>query len=107
MSGSSLDHLSARDFQRLARFIHDYSGNKMPETKKTMVEGRLRKRVAATGSAHLSDYCKHLFEGGGLAAETIHLIDVITTNKTEFFREPEHFRFLAEEAVPQIVASRR
>ena len=107
MSDGSLDHLSARDFQRLARFIHEYSGIKMPETKKTMVEGRLRKRVSATGAAHLSDYCRHLFDEGGLEAETIHLIDVITTNKTEFFREPEHFRFLAEQAVPQIVQSRR
>ena len=107
MAGSSLDHLSQRDFRRLAAFIHDYSGIKMPETKKTMVEGRLRKRVAATGCAHLADYCRHLFEEDGLAAETVHLIDVITTNKTEFFREPEHFRFMADVALPQIVADRR
>jgi chemotaxis protein methyltransferase CheR len=107
MTGGNLDHLSARDFNRLAKFIHDYSGIKMPETKKTMVEGRLRKRVTATGTAHLTDYCRHLFDEGGLAAETIHLIDVITTNKTEFFREPEHFRFLADAALPQLVADRR
>jgi len=107
MTTSSLDHLSLRDFRRLAQFIQDYSGIKMPETKKTMVEGRLRKRVTATGSAHLSDYCRHLFDEGGLAAETIHLIDVVTTNKTEFFREPEHFRIMADVALPQIVADRR
>jgi chemotaxis protein methyltransferase CheR len=102
-----LDHLNARDFRRLATFIHDYSGIKMPETKKTMVEGRLRKRVTATGCAHLTDYCRHLFDEGGLATESVHLIDVITTNKTEFFREPEHFRFLADVALPQIVLDRR
>ncbi|HWK47098.1 MAG TPA: protein-glutamate O-methyltransferase [Stellaceae bacterium] len=107
MTAGTLDHLSQRDFRRLATFIHDYSGIKMPETKKTMVEGRLRKRVAATGTAHLTDYCRHLFDEGGLAAETIHLIDVVTTNKTEFFREPEHFRFLADVALPQLVADRR
>jgi chemotaxis protein methyltransferase CheR len=107
MNSGNLDHLSARDFNRLAKFIHEYSGIKMPETKKTMVEGRLRKRVTAVGAAHLTEYCRHLFEGGGLAAETVSLIDVITTNKTEFFREPEHFRFLAEQAVPQIARSRK
>ncbi|MBK1662922.1 chemotaxis protein CheR [Rhodospirillum rubrum] len=103
----SLDHLSMRDFRRLATFIHDYSGIKMPESKKTMVEGRLRKRVSAIGAAHLTDYCHRLFDEGGLAHETLHLIDVITTNKTEFFREPQHFTFLAENALPQIVADRR
>jgi hypothetical protein len=43
------DHLSRHDFQRLAAFIQDYSGIKMPSTKQTMVEGRLRKRVAVNG----------------------------------------------------------
>ena len=53
MTAGSLDHLNGRDFQRLAKFIHDYSGIKMPETKKTRVEGRLRTRVGATGFANL------------------------------------------------------
>jgi chemotaxis protein methyltransferase CheR len=72
-----------------------------------MVEGRLRKRVGANGFANLTEYCRHLFDDGGLAAETIHLIDVVTTNKTEFFREPEHFRFLIDTAMPEIFRQRR
>ena len=44
-----MDRLSQRDFQRLARFIEGYSGIKMPPSKATMVEGRLRRRVRATG----------------------------------------------------------
>jgi chemotaxis protein methyltransferase CheR len=48
-----------------------------------------------------------VFDAGGLAAEAIHLIDVVTTNKTEFFREPEHFRFLAGTAVPRLLSERR
>ena len=107
MTAAGLDHLNGRDFQRLAKFIHDYSGIKMPETKKTMVEGRLRKRVGANGFANLTEYCRHLFDEGGLAAETVHLIDVVTTNKTEFFREPEHFRFLVDVAMPELFRQRR
>jgi len=106
-TGGHLDHLSARDFRRLADFIQEYSGIKMPEAKKTMVEGRLRKRVRATGAADLSAYCRRLFDEGGLDDESVHLIDVITTNKTDFFREPEHFRFLTDVAVKQIIADRR
>ncbi len=102
-----LDRLSQRDFQRLARFIQDYSGIKMPPTKATMVEGRLRRRVAALRLPDLAAYCRHLFDDGGLEAEAVHLIDAVTTNKTEFFREPDHFRFLAETAVPALLAERR
>ena len=70
----------------------------------TMMEGRLRKRVRAMGLPDLKQYCDYLFEQNGLASEAIELINVVTTNKTEFFREPDHFRFLAEQAVPQLLA---
>jgi chemotaxis protein methyltransferase CheR len=99
------DHLSQRNFQRLATFIEGYSGIKMPPTKMTMIEGRLRRRLRATGMADLKQYCDFLFEKDGLATEAIHLIDVMTTNKTEFFREPDHFRFLAEQAVPRLLSA--
>lgn len=42
------DRISKRNFDKLARFIYDYSGIKMPPTKLTMLEGRLRRRLRAT-----------------------------------------------------------
>lgn len=104
---SALDHLGHGDFRKLAEFIHSYSGIKMPPSKKIMVEGRLRRRVRALGLPSLADYCRFLFEQDGIDSEAIHLIDAVTTNKTDFFREPEHFRFLAETAVPTILAERQ
>jgi chemotaxis protein methyltransferase CheR len=104
---AGLDHLSSRDFSRLAQFIQDYAGIKMPPTKKTMVEGRLRRRAAANGFATLTEYCRHLFDHDGMDTESIHLIDAVTTNKTEFFREPEHFRYLADVAVPELLTKNR
>ncbi|MBO1081545.1 chemotaxis protein CheR [Roseomonas sp. 573] len=98
-----LDRLRDADFLRLARFIEEHSGIKMPPTKRTMLEGRLRKRVAATGCDDLRDYCAFLFERDGMAEEVVALIDAVTTNKTEFFREPEHFRILAEQVVPELL----
>jgi len=107
LPGTGQDHLSQRNFQRLATFIEGYSGIKMPPTKVTMIEGRLRRRLRATGMADLKQYCDYLFERDGLATEAIHLIDVMTTNKTEFFREPDHFRFLTEHAVPRLMSTAR
>lgn len=98
--------LSSRDFDRLARFVSQYSGIKMPPTKKSMLEGRLRRHVNSLGYADFDSYCHFLFEEGGLEAEEIALIDAVTTNKTEFFREPEHFSFLARVALPDILKRR-
>ena len=98
------EHLSQRHFQCLAEFIEGYSGIKIPPTKITMVEGRLRRRLRATGVSSLKQYCEYLFDRNGLASETVALIDVMTTNKTEFFREPDHFRFMADRAVPALVS---
>ena len=101
------DRLSPRDFTRLAQFIEGYSGIKMPPTKATMVEGRLRKRVRAAGLSSVSEYCRYLFDQDGLETESVHVIDAVTTNKTEFFREPEHFRVLDKTVLPEINNSRR
>ncbi|HUI95541.1 MAG TPA: chemotaxis protein CheR, partial [Xanthobacteraceae bacterium] len=63
---SGSDRLGERDFQRLARFIQQYSGIRMPASKITMLEGRLRARVRATGTASLAGYCRYLFDQDGL-----------------------------------------
>lgn len=96
------DRLADRHFNAIARDIEARVGIKLPQTKRTMVEGRLRKRVRALGLAGLHDYGAQLFERGGLDQELVHLIDCVTTNKTDFFREPSHFDFLRSVAVPQL-----
>lgn len=97
--------LSAGNFEVLSKFIYDYSGIKMPLTKKTMLEGRLRKRLRATGMDCLNDYCDFVFRQGGLEAEVVYLIDCVTTNKTDFFREPNHFDFMVRNALPTLLDS--
>lgn len=104
---SHIDRLSGKNFRRLAEFIHGYSGIKMPATKRTMLEGRLRRRMRATRIDSLNAYCRYLFDEGGMDAEIIHLIDAVTTNKTEFFREPAHFRFLESTALPALARTGR
>jgi len=55
-SGSGHNSLSRKDFEKLAKFIQGYSGIKMPPNKLTMVEGRLRRRLKATGYATFAQY---------------------------------------------------
>ena len=82
-----------------------YSGIKMPVTKMTMLEGRLRRRLRATGISNFNDYCDYLFKRGGIDKEAIFLIDAVTTNKTDFFREPKHFEYMAQTGLPELVAA--
>ena len=98
------EQLSSRNFHRLAQFIQDYSGIKMPANKRTMLEGRLRRRMRATRISDVNAYCHYLFEQDGMDSEVIHLIDAVTTNKTEFFREPAHFDFLINKGLPALAA---
>lgn len=101
----AFDQISARNFERLARYINDYSGIKMPSSKRTMLEGRLRRRLRHTGHATFDAYCDYLFRDDGLQAEAVYLIDAVTTNKTDFFREPKHFEYMAEKVLPELASS--
>jgi chemotaxis protein methyltransferase CheR len=102
-----IDQLSAKNFKRLAELIHSYSGIKMPATKRTMLEGRLRRRMRVLSIGGLDGYCRYLFDEDGLDKEIVQLIDAVTTNKTEFFREPAHFRFVADQVLPALTKAGR
>jgi chemotaxis protein methyltransferase CheR len=96
-----------RVFQRFSSFIFDNVGIKMPPAKKTMLEARLQKRLKALGMDSFEEYSDFVFSSQGHDSELVHLIDVVTTNKTDFFREPAHFDFLTKTAVPQIISRNR
>jgi chemotaxis methyl-accepting protein methylase len=101
------DGLQERHFAKLARLVEEHAGIRLPPGKRTMVEGRLRKRIRALGIADLDEYGRAIFEGDKLDDEFIHLVDCMTTNKTDFFREPDHFDFLRERAMPLLASLRR
>jgi len=97
--------MSNSDFMRLSRLIQDYSGIKLPPVKKTMLEGRLRKRLLTLGMESFADYCDYLFDPKRAGDEHIHMLDAVTTNTTDFFREPEHFDCLLHRVLPDLVSS--
>ena len=96
--------LSDRDFRRLRKFIYDECGINLPDYKKILVESRLHKRIRILKMSSLSDYCNYLFSALGMKNELSNMIDAITTNKTDFFREPEHFDYLVQEALPDLIS---
>ncbi|WP_425325950.1 CheR family methyltransferase [Oceanidesulfovibrio marinus] len=92
--------MSAKDFERFSQFIYGEVGIKMPISKKTMLEARLQKRLRYLKIEDYHSYCEFLFSSEGMQRELPHLIDVVTTNTTDFFREPKHFEFLSDTVLP-------
>jgi chemotaxis protein methyltransferase CheR len=99
-------HLSDRHFRTIAKLIEGQVGIKLPAGKRLMLEGRLHKRVRALNYGGLNEYVETLFEADQFDDELTHLIDVVTTNKTDFFREPSHFDFMRAVAVPELFKPR-
>lgn len=100
-----LDKLSMpyKEFRRLGELIQNVSGIKVPDPKKTMIESRLQKRLKRLGIQSMQEYLDYLFSPAGMQNELINMIDEVTTNKTDFFREPAHFEFLAKHALLETV----
>ena len=98
--------MQKREFQQFSSFIYDQVGIQLPPAKKTMLESRLQKRLKLLGIPSFAEYGNFVFSPEGARMELVHLIDAVTTNKTDFFREPGHFRFLAETALPAIMKRR-
>ena len=93
--------MKPHEFATLSRFIHEQCGIKLPEAKRTMLEGRLNRRLRALGLKSFSEYADYLFSPQGTAQELVPMIDLVTTNKTDFFREPDHFAYLREQVLPR------
>ena len=94
--------MTTRDFNRLSSYINNECGIKMPAAKKIMLECRLQKRLAALNISSYKEYVDFLFSTEGLENEMVHMIDAVTTNKTDFFREAAHFDFLTQYALPEL-----
>ena len=95
--------MTDRDFHRLSSFISERCGIKLPLSKKTMLEGRLRKRLRILGLSDFGHYCDYIFSRNGVDPEYLHMIDAVTTNKTDFLREPQHFHYLTQKVVPELL----
>jgi chemotaxis protein methyltransferase CheR len=99
---ASSQELTNDDFQKLSQFIYRKWGINLPSHKKVLLSGRLKKRIHTLGMNSFREYCTYLFSPEGLEQEPMNMVDLITTNKTDFFREADHFSYLAQTALPDL-----
>lgn len=86
--------MTESEWQDLRELVHQVAGIRLSEAKRVFLASRLRKRLSATGSRTFRDYFKFVSRFGVELSEYQELVNAVTTNKTEFFREPEHFEIL-------------
>jgi chemotaxis protein methyltransferase CheR len=94
--------MTAEEFGRFSEFISSHCGIKMPPAKKVMLEARLQKRLRCLRMGSYREYFDYLSRDAG-GGELVRMIDAVTTNKTDFFREPAHFDYLVRHVLPQHV----
>lgn len=93
--------LTDKQFERVSRIVYDHAGINLKKGKEALVKARLAKRMRALGIRSIDDYMKFL-ETDKNRNELDFMIDVMTTNKTNFFREPAHFDYLKSRILPEI-----
>jgi len=90
------------EFKRFSALIQSEFGIKMPPTKKVLLQSRFQKRLRALGMHSYKEYCDYVFSDKGHENERQHLIDVVTTNTTHFFREPKHWDIMNNIVLPDL-----
>jgi chemotaxis protein methyltransferase CheR len=94
--------LEDREFEILRRLIHAETGISLAPSKRVLLESRLARRLRALELDSFTAYCDLL--STRLDDELVPLINCVTTNKTEFFREAHHFEFLRTHVLPAAAA---
>lgn len=98
---TSKTKLSSADFQRVRKVIHEYCGIFINEGKEALVQSRLSKRMRSLG-IHTYEQYLNLIEHDKPGGEFLAFVDVLTTNKTSFYRENKHFEFIKEVIYPSM-----
>jgi chemotaxis protein methyltransferase CheR len=88
--------LTSAEFRRVGDLLYKVARITLGEGKQALVRARLWKRVRALGLSGYAEYLAFVESGAG-KTELRSMIDALTTNKTSFFREVQHFEFLREE----------
>ncbi|MEP6764149.1 MAG: protein-glutamate O-methyltransferase CheR [Gemmatimonadaceae bacterium] len=98
--------LSNAQFKKIASMLHEHCGIHMRQGKEGLVHARLAKRLRKLSIADFDSYLTFV-ERDTTRIEFREMVDALTTNKTNFFREPAHFDFVRDNIIPTLGHSAR
>jgi chemotaxis protein methyltransferase CheR len=94
--------INDQEFEEIRRLVYTTAGITLNDSKRALVVARLSKRLRHHGLSSFHAYCKYLRKSDADGSEMRELVNCITTNKTEFFREPHHFDWLRRVIIPEV-----
>ncbi len=98
--------ISKSEYEQICSLVYAESGIALGENKQSLVVSRLTKRLRDLQLGSFSDYYSYVTNDAS-KEEFTRLLDLISTNKTDFFREPKHFDFLREQILPSLEREKR
>ncbi len=98
--------LKDTEFRLFRELIYELTGISLSDAKRQLVQSRLQKRLRHYKLTSFREYYD-LVQQKTKKSELTELINCITTNKTEFYREPHHFEFVAREILPEMMRRAR
>ena len=93
--------LTDKEFEQFQSLIYQQVGIKLDPPKKTLLVSRLSKRLRELALTSFQAYYDCVSRKGG-EEELTKMLDLISTNKTDFYREGIHFDFLRDKVLPEI-----
>lgn len=105
MIDNDMPVLADQEFQQFKNWIYKTAGINLTEAKKALVAGRLSKRLRHHNLNSYGEYFK-LIMSNPSSGELQCALDLLTTNETYFYREPNHFAFLQEKVFPSFPRNR-
>ena len=89
------------DFDAVRDLIRDSAGINLTGNRKLMVQTRLSRRIKELGLAGIKEYLDHIKNN---SFEINNFVNALTTNKTELFRESDHFDYLQNIYCPSLTS---
>ena len=106
-SDESAVRLQPDEFRLLRDLISGYCGLYFEESSVYFLERRLQNRLEEKQFTSFLDYYYLLLYGQEKEEELGRVVDVLTTNETYFFREPNQLKTFSEEIVPEIIERKK
>jgi chemotaxis protein methyltransferase CheR len=91
--------IATENYEFIRQLVYQQSRINLGPDKMHLVRSRVQKRLRALGLEDFDAYCRLLDSPAG-DQELTALLDVISTNVTQFFREWRHFEFLRDVVLP-------
>jgi chemotaxis protein methyltransferase CheR len=98
--------LTAAEFENIRQLLYRLCGIHLNPGKEGLVKSRLMKRLRTLNLGSFAEYLNYM-DNDHSGQELTTMIDLLTTNKTSFFREAEHFEFLKSQVLPALLARKQ